>query len=149
VAVGATATGCVSFKNCAATQPDWPSPVRTFCHATPRASGGLAAPIAVKRVPFASVRKSVAVELGSDRRFKPSSEFTYTSRVAGVGVAVGVAVGAGVGVSAIVGIAVGGGVLVGVLVDNGVAVAAGRAVLVATAAMAVGTLVGAPVGGPD
>jgi hypothetical protein len=103
--------------------------------------------MAVKRVPFASVRKSAAVELGSDRRFKPSSEFTYTSRVAGVGVAVGVAVGAGV--SAIAGVAVGGGVLVGVLVGNGVAVAAGRAVLVATAAMAVGTLVGAPVGGPD
>jgi hypothetical protein len=99
----------------------------------------LAAPIAVNRVPFVSVRNNVAVELGSDRRFKPLSEFTYTSRVAGAAVAVD----AGVGVSAIVDVAVGdvavgdvavgGGVLVGVAVGCDVTVAAGRAVFVATA----------------
>jgi hypothetical protein len=105
--------------------------------------------MAVSRVPPASVRTNVAVELGSARRFKPLSAFTVTSRAAGAGVAVGVAVGAGVRVSVVVGVAVGGGALVGVAVGGGVAVAAGRAVLVATTATAVDALVGAPVGGAD
>src|SRR5512143_514355 len=145
VAVGAAATGFASIKNCAATQPAWPSVVCTFCQVIPFASGGLAAPIAVSSVPVARVRSNVAVELGSDRRFKPFSAFTYTSRVVKVGVALGVAVGAGVEVSAIVDVALGvvtvvGCVLVGVAVGCAVAVAAGRAVLVATVAMTAGAL---------
>ena len=147
--MGAAATGCESIKNCAAAQPDCSSSVLTFCHAMPRASGGLAAPMAVSRVPVANVRSTVAVELGSARRFKPSSEFTYTTRMAGVGVAVGVAVGAGVAVSTTVGVAVGEGVLVGAAVGASVDVAAGRAVLVAAIATAVGAVVGALVGSGD
>src|SRR5512143_3206109 len=153
VAVGAAATGFASIKNCAATQPAWPSVVCTFCHATPFASGGLAVPMAVSCVPVARVRNNVAVELGSDRRFRPFSAFTYRVRVASVAVGamtVGVAVGAGVEVSALVEVTVGSGVAVdevGVAADRVVAVAAGRAVLVATAAMTSGTLVDTMGGG--
>jgi hypothetical protein len=84
------------------------------------------------------MRSTVAAELGSARRFKPLSEFTYTSREAGVGVAVGVAVGAEVAVSTGVGVAVGASVLVGAVVGCEIAVAVGGGVLVGTAATRVG-----------
>jgi hypothetical protein len=144
--LGAAAPGLVSNRTA---QP--PALTIVGPHVLPYDAAGVGrttVPIAVtERLKTCPPRAAVA--LGLDRRFKPLSEFTYTSRSSGVGVAVGVAVGVGVAVSATVGGAVGRGVFVGAAVGNGVTVAVGRGVLVAAATTAEGAVVGALVGGAD